>query len=43
MKIRFNDKVMQTNYENLIIQGLHWKKAERITIEAFRDYDEGSK
>jgi hypothetical protein len=40
VKIRFNDKAMQTNYEFLIIQGMHWKKAERKTIEAFKEYDE---
>ena len=43
MKLRFQDKVMQDHYERLIKDGLHWKSAERKTLDTFEEYDEGLK
>lgn len=43
MKIRFNDKIMQNNYEQLLKEGMHYKKAERKTIKIFMKYDKVKK
>lgn len=40
-KLRFNDPVMQSHYENLIKDGYHWKTADCKTVQTFKEYDEG--
>ncbi len=41
IKQRFQDIIMQKHYEKLIKSGVRWNKANRKTIEAFKEYDEG--
>jgi len=43
MKLRFQDRIMQKHYETLIKDRIHWKTAERKTIDTFNEYDEGLK
>jgi len=43
MKLRFQDRTMQSHYENLIKDGRHWRTAERKTIDVFEEYDEDLK
>ena len=42
-KQRFQDPIMQRQYEEQIKTGVHWRTAERKVIEVFKDYDEGLK
>ena len=39
LKQRFQDNIMQTQYEKLVNDGLHWKTAEKKIIKIFEDYD----
>lgn len=41
MNLRFQDKVMQDHYEQLIRDGLEWKHAGRKTLDVFEEYGEG--
>ena len=37
-KQRFQDHIMQSQYEDMLKQGVHWKIAERKVLSAHRDY-----
>jgi hypothetical protein len=39
MKLRFQDQVMQRQYEDMVKSGVHWKVAERKIIQIFNEYD----
>lgn len=39
MKVRFQDFVMQSQYEDLIKSGLHWKSADYKIRKIFNEYD----
>ena len=41
IKQRFQDNIMQTQYEDLVGSGLHWKTAEKKIIKIFEEYDNG--
>lgn len=38
-KVRFQDIVMQKQYEGLIKGGMNWKRAEKKIINRFNEYD----
>ena len=37
-KRRFQDFVMQSQYESLVGEGVHWKRAEKRVLKAHREY-----
>lgn len=38
---RFQDPVMQQQYEDMVRNGVNWKSAEKKIIEIFDEYDNG--